>query len=762
MHTFLNNSLSWLTGRDDLNKAPFSVVIAHLAQSHWFEAESKTREWLDKNYAGNVNYNDENACDNTALAGCLAASPDLLIISQVSVETDNVEEIARTVENALRNGTDVLYVHYNDVITSLGRELFSKVFDVTREGSNSGNEYILREYNPTVDMNVLSDELKQIKTVFTHFKNKDYDIDWSTCTDGKTFSEDFEKCNNVESFKSEFLNGAVAVKSQLDGFDKQKKNIFAEEGYRIQKLFALTADKFRQSIVFPMDKVRSNHTEVMKSFYADRAVYNYRNSNPKQPDLGNFSRSDFSHITPTTRVLNMLSKRKFSATGAYALPGQTVKVTRTDSSDVVVKVFVNSLRAGSTHQTAKYGYTRPRLLQSTHIEIKSGETIEFTSPYGGPLQLSFDTNDLPVTVTFENIGEHPYWGSVADDASFEAKMATHEYDWAEVATAGFTVHSTHEKMLKSIADPKWDGTAAGLAAAIEKYTSNYPHVLAGFKGKGVDVVPEIHDWANTKGLTIETIDTMKHMNADQASCGGGCSGNPYDAYWAFNPIGHGDIHEMGHSTQKMRFEGFPNHAATNTFSFYTKSRYTANTSDTNNDCWKGMPFKTLYEMIQSSVGNADVEGFLKTNLWDKAGLGEQYLLKIQAMMHAQKMGKVENGWHVLARVHILEREMRRAKQDWEAKKASVGFDRYSLDEINAIKNNDWLIIAYSYAAGLDYTNYFDMMGIPYTQKARDQIASFGFEVVANALFKSESLAYCSSMNFLDQPLINVDRTTVWE
>jgi hypothetical protein len=175
-----------------------------------------------------------------------------------------------------------------------------------------------------------------------------------------------------------------------------------------------------------------------------------------------------------------------------------------------------------------------------------------------------------------------------------------------------------------------------------------------------------------------------------------------------------------------------------------------------------MPFKTLYEMIQRSVGNADVEGFLKTNLWDKAGLGEQYLLKIQAMMHAQKMGKVENGWHVLARVHILEREMRRAKQDWEAKKASVGFDRYSLDEINAIKNNDWLIIAYSYAAGLDYTNYFDMMGIPYTQKARDQIASFGFEVVANALFKSESLAYCSSMNFLDQPLINVDRTTVWE
>jgi len=275
----------------------------------------------------------------------------------------------------------------------------------------------------------------------------------------------------------------------------------------------------------------------------------------------------------------------------------------------------------------------------------------------------------------------------------------------------------------------------------------------------VDVVPEIHDWAKNKGITIETIDIMKHMNADQASCGYGCSGNPYDAYWAFNPIGHGDIHEMGHSMQMMRFEGFPNHAATNTFSYYTKSRYYENTG-LDPDCG-GQPFKSLFETIQSSVGKADIKAYLKKNLWDKAGLGEQYLLKIEAMMHAQKMGKLQNGWHVLARVHILQREMKRAKKDWEARKAAVGFSNYTLDEITHIRDNDWLVIAYSYAAELDYRNYFDMMGIPYSQKAREQIASFGFDVVPNALFKSEDKAYCSSPQLLDQPLINVDGSTVW-
>ena len=122
------------------------------------------------------------------------------------------------------------------------------------------------------------------------------------------------------------------------------------------------------------------------------------------------------------------------------------------------------------------------------------------------------------------------------------------------------------------------------------------------------------------------------MNADQAACGYGCSGNPYDAYWAFDPIGHGDIHEMGHSLQKIRFEGFPNHAATNTFSYYTKSHYFDNT-DGDNSCG-GQPFKNVFDTVQAFVGESNVTSYLKTNLWDIAGLGEQYLLEIQAMMHA--------------------------------------------------------------------------------------------------------------------------------
>jgi len=219
---------------------------------------------------------------------------------------------------------------------------------------------------------------------------------------------------------------------------------------------------------------------------------------------------------------------------------------------------------------------------------------------------------------------------------------------------------------------------------------------------------------------------------------------------------------MGHSLQKKRFEGFPNHAATNTFSYYTKSRYFDITGG--EPSCQGIPFKTLFATIQNSVGQSDVAAYLKTNLWDTAGLGEQYLLKIQAMMHAENMGKVENGWHVLARVHILEREKSRAKQDWDARKASIGFSTYTLDEFNSIRDNDWLIVSYSYAAELDYRNYFDMMGIPFSQKARDQIASFGFDVVPNELFVSTNGGYCKedgAGRLFDRPTIAIDGVQTW-
>jgi len=426
-------------------------------------------------------------------------------------------------------------------------------------------------------------------------------------------------------------------------------------------------------------------------------------------------------------------------------------------------VFINTQRSGATHHFADNGYKRPKFLQSSHFAIEPGETIAITSSYGGPIQIEFSTNDLEVELEFNNIGLHAFWASAADNATFTEMLDAGDFDWAEIVTSGFEVHSQLNLMRKSIALPQW-GTAEALARDTKQYTSNYPHVLAGFKGPGIDVVPEIHDFATNNNLSIHDIDIVKHMNADQATCGYGCSGNPYDAYWNFSPIGHGDIHELGHGLEKgrFRFEGWETHASTNPYSYYTKSQYNKNTGG-EPDC-QSLPFEDVYNKLQASVNTDSPLEYLKINLWQQSNWASQFMVTLQAMMHAQHMGQLENGWHLLARLQILEREINSIKSDWESKKGDIGFSTYSLNEFNQIANNDWLLISLSFAAALDYRDYLSMMGISYSQKAAAQVASFNYPMVNKRYFVSTAKGYCKQDeygDYLDKQLLEVDGSSIY-
>lgn len=206
--------------------------------------------------------------------------------------------------------------------------------------------------------------------------------------------------------------------------------------------------------------------------------------------------------------------------GAYALPGQVMRVTRRDEGDVTVKVFVNPQRDGSTHEwedSVYGGYSRPKFLQTQSVPLPPGKTVSFTSVYGGPVQLGFDKTGVEVEVDFENVGEHPHWASTADDERFAQALQAATYDWVEVETEAFEIHSRLELFQRTMEfDPTWD-TPAKLTAIIEKYTFNYSHVAAGFAGNGVDAVPEIVDWASSKGFDMPVVDLVKHANLDKPS-----------------------------------------------------------------------------------------------------------------------------------------------------------------------------------------------------------------------------------------------------
>ena len=757
--TQFNRVINWLVTGDATSPDPTAVRTVALSNANsdrssiraWFAA--KHPDWTVKD------------CNVAAELTACYATADLVMTGWQGSNTD-AQTIRQALAGAMTAGKPVMYVHtwyeaYNDIAHTIA--------DLLNFSLPYGGNYWAKDtavWNNATEMQAAiwqKQGLAGVETMLNHFSNNDYNFDWSAC--------DKEDCSAVVGLDSDFQQGANKVRATMRALDAAKINLFAtQDSYRLWKLLALIGDKYRQTAQYPMDKLTTADSEFLKSYYADHAVYNYRSVNPAQADMGNFSRSDFSHITPISKTVNVTSKQYFRSTGVYALPGQTVKVTRQDNSDLSVKVFVNTLRSGATHQFQTNGYKRPKYLESVQMEVKSGETISFTSPYGGPLQLRFSKNDLPVTVRFENVGEHPYWAGSADDASFTQKLSDGDYDWAELVTPGFEIHSKLDKMRQSMGDSKW-GSAQALAEATMRYMHNFPHVLAGFTGPGIDVVADIHDYAADKDFTLDNLDRVKHMNADQASCGYGCSGNPYDAYWAYSPVGHGDVHELGHGLQGgMRFDGWENHSMTNYYSYYTKSKFYQTTGK--DPVCQGLSFESAFNTLQASVGQTDAAAHMQANWWAGSNWNKQATMFIQMMMAAQASSSaadtwaLQDGWHLRARLHIIEREFNRANDteaSWNAKREALGFGSYSLSDATAMYNNaknDWLLIALSTATGKDFRDYLTMWGINYTATAGAQVASMKYTAIPQTFFVSSSEGYCRGEGF-DGTSVAVDGAAAW-
>ena len=164
----------------------------------------------------------------------------------------------------------------------------------------------------------------------------------------------------------------------------------------------------------------------------------------------------------------------------------------------------------------------------------------------------------------------------------------------------------------------------------------------------------------SKGLQdyVYKKDIVQHGNMDQATCGYGCSGNPYDAYWSFSPIGHGDMHEVGHNNERsiMRLKHggkvYDLHSVTNYAAFYVADVYHSDTDSGETPSWK-VSSNDLLDALQKFYQDGDRPGTFSTNMDDflagRMDLGDAYTFYIQLMAIARHAGGVTNGYHLIPR-----------------------------------------------------------------------------------------------------------------
>ena len=165
-----------------------------------------------------------------------------------------------------------------------------------------------------------------------------------------------------------------------------------------------------------------------------------------------------------------------------------------------------------------------------------------------------------------------------------------------------------------------------------------------------------------------------------------------------------------------------------------------------------MPFKEAFDALQASIGQADPAVYLQTHYWGAVtdNWSRGVSMTIQMMMLAEDQGKLADGWHLLARLHILDREFNRAIASdaaWESKKASLGFASFTRTEAAALSSNDWMVIALAQSTELDYRDYLTMWGMAFSAKAAEQVASFSYAVAPRAFFISSPQGYCKGEGF---------------
>ena len=731
MDAVLGNTLRLMTGAAD----PGKVVLAHLRD------ESQTRAWLDEKYGAGVSYNDADACDGDNLQPCLTADTGALIISQEhDSEVDDVDAVVATVQDALDRGIPVMYQQRSGKLNPLGDKILS-LLNVRRVQDNYWPYLRISEIDESASLSAVRIEANETDVTLGHLIARDFGFSVPDIVEDPKVSEPYQR---------EFAAGASGARTLLREFDKRAEDMFATCDHAFFKLVALSADALRQDIEHPIGPAESDSNDFLRSYFANHAVLNVRPAGLAQPDRGSFDEIDHSGKIPVDKEVSVPARKKFRAAGVFALPGRAFTVTRLDQSSIPTHIFINSVRDGSTKEWG--AYTRPKYLKSAAVPIGPGESVTLTSPYGGPVQIEFGDSGEETRFRFEGVGQHPYWAGPDDTAEFEAAVAAAEYSWVEISTESFELHTRLTFHEKSITVPAWN-TVAKLTEGMQKYTHSAVRLLSGRQGVGVEDHPEVTGWANARGFTLPEISVVQHANLDRPSCGDGCSGNPYDAWWAFNPIGHGDLHEIGHGVQLSRFQiyhqgnQYGNHSVTNRFPFYGAWRYHKDTGEPMTGGAQDQ--RPLFDALQAGYMAGDRAGSFSTHMDDflagRISMNQDaYGFYLQAMAAARHADVISDGYLLIPRIHILHQVLKGATVDestWASSRDNLGMGQLTLEDAKGLHNNDFMVLALSTAAGLDYTDFFDMFGVVITDAARAQVVAHGFPVVPRVFTAMEPVAH---------------------
>ena len=558
-----------------------------------------------------------------------------------------------------------------------------------------------------------------------------------------------------------FNQGAVAIREQLQALDYEGSNLFAQaDGSRLLKIAVLLADKYRETIHYPMDKVTTADTPFYQALFADAGVHYSRPNNVVQQDMGDFTRAQTSLQAETTlsKTLSYTPTAfgEWTSTGLYAPPGKTITVRRTDSGTSEVKLRFNLLRE-STRLWNDKQYSRPRYMSSPVITLAAGKTYTFSTPYGGPLYVGWmgvESGATPFTLEFSDVLANPLLQAfdAIEIQSFLNELLLSKSDWVDIKTPYAEIHSLKSYVLQSFAQQDGNSSNGYTPEDVQAYiedlngyliAGNYEY--AGFSGGGLSGLDaEVTDFCTRFGLNsvvydgstrnlctdaaIHTKPKIQHINADvNAACGSLCSGNPFDSSAPIDPLGWGENHEMGHNLQRARmkiYAGRSGEVSNNIFPLHTQWNWAVAQGLSKHPSQTRPANQEAFTILQSAI-KAGTAANTSHPLWSGTGTYDNAFERLSFYM---QLAYTQQSWDLYTKLYLLERIYTDAilsDAKWVTVKGLLGFGNYTRTDASNITGNDFLYVAASKVAGKDYRDYFTVWGIETSPAAQAQVVANG-------------------------------------
>jgi hypothetical protein len=754
----LERLVAWLLQDDPASELPstLNVAIAQMGGD-----KKVTKDWVK----GAIEAPSFEVCEEDLEACFLAA--DLVLVGAAGEDVD-AEILGQAVEAALAQGLPVLFLHTQYWDSSDSGERVLKALGMTF-GGYGGNYWSddAAIWDSVEEMLEDGGLLGALDTLYAHFQEDDFDFDWSECTSyvGQV------SCSNVPGLRQEFYLGAEGLKGMFAAFDAEGLDLFDQPDRRLSKLALLLADLFRRDIVYPMSKSDADQVGFFEAYYADHVVHYRRDFNPAQPDLGSFSGplsvADV-ELMDVSMAVDVSKEGGFTAVGLSTLPGEPFTVRLLDDADLVVGLFLNTQRTGSTREFDEDQYTRPKFLSSPTMWLKQGEEASFVSPFGGTLQLLVSSSgaDQTVHLELEGVGQHPVLDSTGEPEAFLAELDGSPFPFCEIQTPYVQIHSKTSMMLDAI--DAYGGDIELFFQDLNTYMVLDTYDLAGFVGDGLGLGSEVLatceqlGWDCTDGA-IHGRPKVQHINVDvYAHCGGGCAGNPYDQSWALKPLGWGESHEIGHNLQRGRlmiYEWQSSEVSNQIFPLHKFWSWYQDTGDSQGA--NRVKNQELFELFQDAALGNDPFGEAYDAIWEDTSYAANNSLRMGMWMQMRYFAwwqvRWDTGWDLFTLMYLHERLFSHAVGDsatWDAQRDGLGFDVFS--GASNIGGNDFMLISFSFLTETDQRPFFDLWGVSYSGGASDQVEAYGFPAVPKQMWVTQDL----NGNPAEEPL-PIDGVTDW-